>query len=201
LAGDGPAATNSAAASADTCRETADGGGDPGHLGPIPSRGRKRAARGTCRAHRGSLGRRRTAAGGDGRGGHVGRARGREAEEGKSTQEREGKEGSGRGTYPLVQRVGGGHLLARSTAGALPGSCLPTEEDDEDRSWAGPCWAVICCTQAAGKRERRKDLGQIRPGEKERRKGTLFLFVFSFYFLFSKLLHYFEFTQGLKPSL
>jgi hypothetical protein len=78
---------------------------------------------------------------------------------------------------------------------------LPTEEDDEDRSWAGPCWAVICCTQAAEKRGRRKDLGQIRPGEKERRKGTLFLFVFSFYFLFSKLLHYFEFTQELKNCL
>jgi hypothetical protein len=75
------------------------------------------------------------------------------------------------------------------------------EEDNRERSWAGPRWAVICCTQAAEKRERRKDLGRIRLGEKERRKGTLFLFVFSFCFLFSKLLHYFEFTQGLKPSL
>jgi hypothetical protein len=60
-----------AAASADTCGETATGGGDSVHLGPIPSRGRKRAARQSCSAGRGSRGRRGTAAEGDGRSARV----------------------------------------------------------------------------------------------------------------------------------
>jgi hypothetical protein len=40
-----PDGGESAAASADTCRETANGGGDSGLLGAIPRAGRKRAAR------------------------------------------------------------------------------------------------------------------------------------------------------------
>jgi hypothetical protein len=109
-----PDGGESAAASTDTCRETANGSGDSGHLGPIPSRGRKRAARGTCRAHRGSSGRRRTAAGGDGRGGGYARACREEEERKREQPERERRRRAAQGLYPLVQRVGGGvHLLAR----------------------------------------------------------------------------------------
>jgi hypothetical protein len=58
-------------------------------------------------------------------GGELGHALGTEGE--KRTRERgdRGERGGRQGPYPLVQRVGSGHLLARSTAGALPGSCLP----------------------------------------------------------------------------
>jgi hypothetical protein len=99
LAGDGPAA------STDTCGETANGGGDSGHLGPISSRGRKRAARGTCRAHRGSSGRRRTAAGGNGHGGGYARAQRRRVEGEGAHGEGKGRgreRDVGRGSYPLV---------------------------------------------------------------------------------------------------
>jgi hypothetical protein len=52
--------------------------------------------------------------------------------------------------------------------------CL--EVGDEAVGWAGPSRAVNCCTQAADKRERRKGLGRIRPGEKEKEEN-LFIFI------------------------
>jgi hypothetical protein len=132
LAGGGPPATNSRRRRSGPARESAASGGVSGRLSSIPVAGKKRTARRNFPASRRGRGRRLAAAAGDGRGGHVGRARGREAEEGKSTQEREGKEGSGRGTYPLVLEVGaiiqaddrgavasGGHGAARQLPACL----------------------------------------------------------------------------------
>jgi hypothetical protein len=63
----------------------------------------------------------------------------------------------------------------------------------------GLCLAVICCTQAAEKRERRKDLGRIRPGEKER---DFFPYpLFYLYFFVFKTFAQFEFTQECKITL
>jgi hypothetical protein len=122
-----------------------------------------------------------------GEGSHGGRHGGlgfgaRREKTGKEEDDRERGDEEERGR-PGVLSPHPGHRRRRSspragsTARASPGSCLPTEEDDEDRNWAGPCWAVICCTQAAEKRERRKDLGRIRSG-KERGKKTISYFWF-----------------------
>jgi hypothetical protein len=59
----------------------------------------------------------------------------------------------------------------------------------------GPCWAASCCAAWQVRERGGKYLGQTRPGEKEM---DFFLYTL-FYFLFSELLHYFEFTQGSKP--
>jgi hypothetical protein len=120
-AGGGRTATQSTAASADTCGETADGGGDSGHLGPIPSRGRKRAARGSSRAGRRSLGRRGTVRAGGGHGGHA-RAREREGRgEGEGVSQGEGRKAgaSGRlqvGSSVSRARAGGGNGGVQETS-------------------------------------------------------------------------------------
>jgi hypothetical protein len=83
LAGDGMAAANSAAASSDACGEMATGGDDSDHLGPIPSRGRKRVAMRTSGHAQRRSGRFLAAAGGVGHGASSGtERRAREGEEG-----------------------------------------------------------------------------------------------------------------------
>jgi hypothetical protein len=112
---------------------------------------------------------------------------GREAEEGKSTQEREGRRAAAGELIPSRSFGGGGHHLARIDgrrgARQLPG-CLRKRT-----SWGGGlgrCRAASYCAKAADKREIREDLGRTRPGEKEM---DFFLYTL-FYFLFSSFKHF-----------
>jgi hypothetical protein len=57
VAGGKTGGEQSAAAASGTCRETAKGGGDPGHLRPIPSTGKLLGMWRSCSAGRGGRGR------------------------------------------------------------------------------------------------------------------------------------------------
>jgi hypothetical protein len=103
-----PEVVNRAAEDLGTCRENGDGGGVSEHGGSIPRPGRKRAARGSSWASRGSTGRRLTAAGGDGRGG------------GFSLRAVESERARERGSQGEEEREGGGDLIpsqGRAAAG------------------------------------------------------------------------------------
>jgi hypothetical protein len=76
-----------------TCEVNGDGGGDSGHLGPIPSTGRKREARRSFSARRRRLGRRGTAASSSGHGGTLGCLWGVPGRESREARKREGKRG------------------------------------------------------------------------------------------------------------
>jgi hypothetical protein len=89
------------------------------------------------------------------------------------------------GLYPLVQSVGGGlHLLARSTTGVAPGSCLPTW----GRRQGMARWVRLL-------------LARYGPdfGPEESRKNY---FVFPFSIIsFQNLLHCFEMYLGFRTKL
>jgi hypothetical protein len=77
-----------------------------------------------------------------------------EAEGGRGRGRAAGERGrhGGWGLIPMSSVGRRRSSLRGSTASIVTGSCLPTEEDDEERRWAGPGWATICCA-ARQKRE------------------------------------------------
>jgi hypothetical protein len=104
LAGDGLAATNSAAVSVDTCREGELGGGDCERPGSILRTRGKRKAWGRFGTHRRSRGQHRTAAEGDGHGGGCGVLCGTCTGKRERVSPREkGKEGGLRGIVEQIQ--------------------------------------------------------------------------------------------------
>jgi hypothetical protein len=175
-------AANRAAAELGVCGENGDVGAASVLPGSITSARRKRESRRSSRRARGRS-RRPPAPGlGGGHGGSAG-ARGEEKQRrGRARRKGRGKEDSGRGTYPLIERVGGVHQDRRQRGGGIgrpwrcqAAACLPEEEAKGGLGGLGQVGPLI-----AARRRRIRERGErawAGFGQERRKRKRTFLFL------------------------